>query len=66
MSAGHVLKFKYSITCEEKSLVIDVDMTVNKVLEIVNSDLIKTYCLMDDRFRKIALVLKNWNKARSE
>ena len=27
-----------------------------------NSELINTYCMMDERFHKVALVLKNWNR----
>ena len=68
MSAGDLLNFRYTLTYEGdggeiKNLVMDVDLTVNKVLEVLNSQLIQTYCLMDDRFRKVALVLKNWNKS---
>ena len=63
MSAGALLEIK----CENalpngKQFTIDVDISINKPLEILNSQLICTYCLMDERFRKVALVLKNWNR----
>ena len=35
---------------------------MNKILEVKNSDMISTYCQVDERFRKVAMVLKHWNK----
>ena len=43
---------------------IDVDITVNKLLEMANSDLVNTYAAFDIRFVKLALFLKVWNKSR--
>lgn len=43
---------------------IDVDITVNKSLEMANSDLVNTYAAFDIRFVKLALFLKAWNKSR--
>lgn len=43
---------------------IDVDITINKTLEIVNSSLVNTYASYDVRFVKLALVIKTWNKVR--
>ena len=45
-----------------KTITIDVDISLNKTLEVKNSQLIKTYCTMDERFKKVALVLKSWNR----
>ena len=60
MSAGAILKIQCSSKMEGKDdeFVIDVDLSVNKHLEILNSNLIFQYCLLDQRFRKVALVLK--------
>lgn len=63
MSAGALLE----VTCSArlpngKMFNIDVDISINKPLEILNSQLICSYCMLDDRFRKVALVLKNWNR----
>jgi len=43
---------------------IDVDITINKTLEILNSHLVNTYSAFDIRFVKLALLIKTWNKAR--
>ena len=43
-------------------MVVDVDILVDKVLEIMNTDLIRVYCEQDERFMKVALVLKAWNR----
>lgn len=63
MSAGTLLEVK----CEARlasgaKFVIDVDISINKPLEMLNSALIHQYCAMDQRFHKVALVLKNWNR----
>jgi DNA polymerase sigma len=42
----------------------DIDLSVNKVLDPLNSELILTYSKIDSRFHKLALVLKHWNKQR--
>ena len=42
-----------------------MDLLVNKVLEMRNSQLIFTYCHLDARFRKLSMVLKNWQKSIS-
>lgn len=43
-------------------MILDIDILVNKVLELQNSELIKMYCIQDSRFQKVALVLKAWNR----
>ena len=70
MSAGALLQFKLKVfkgkirggTSREYH-VLDIDILVNKVLELHNSNLIRMYCLQDTRFQKVALVLKSWNRA---
>lgn len=46
----------------EQVKTIKVDIGVNKFLELQNSELIRTYCMLDARFRECALVLKHWMK----
>lgn len=41
---------------------VEIDITINKVVEIQNSRLISAYALHDMRFRKLAMLLKVWNK----
>jgi DNA polymerase sigma len=41
---------------------MDVDVTVNNILSVYNSQLIKTYCQVDERFHKLAIYLKYWAK----
>jgi len=41
----------------------DIDLMVNKTSEIVNSMLLESYAKIDDRFHKLAFILKAWNKA---
>ena len=41
---------------------VEVDISINKVLEIKNSELVQAYAAFDIRFIKLALVLKAWNK----
>lgn len=43
---------------------IEVDICVNKVLEVINSQLIGAYGSYDERFAELALYLKTWNKQR--
>ncbi|MFO0117781.1 MAG: hypothetical protein ACK521_09275 [bacterium] len=41
---------------------IAIDISLNTVLEIINSRLINAYSCFDQRFMKLALFLKHWNK----
>ena len=41
---------------------IDVDISVNNILAMYNSDLIYTYCQIDQRFHIMATFLKHWAK----
>lgn len=41
---------------------IEIDIAVNKFVEIQNSELIRAYALLDKRFHRLAIVLKLWNK----
>ena len=51
-----LLKYQDSLTG------IDVDLSVNNVLAQYNSDLIYTYCQIDQRFHILATFLKHWAK----
>mmetsp|Transcript_1520 Transcript_1520/g.2086 ORF Transcript_1520/g.2086 Transcript_1520/m.2086 type:complete len:92 (+) Transcript_1520:391-666(+) len=50
---------------EPEILTIDVDILVDKVLEVMNTELTLMYCQQDARFQKVALVLKAWNRQLS-
>ncbi len=39
-----------------------IDISVNKIVDVYNSKLIYTYANIDERFVKLALLLKDWNK----
>lgn len=41
---------------------IEIDFAINKILEVMNSKLVSAYSLLDQRFLKLAVVLKSWNK----
>ncbi len=43
-----------------------MQVLVNKHLEKYNVELIRTYTLVDKRFKKLALILKYWNKMHIE
>jgi len=47
----------------EKNVEIDIDISINKLLEIQNSQLISSYAKLDRRFANLAVVLKMWNKS---
>ena len=57
-SFGDLLTFKIIF----KDTTIDVDLSFHKILEVLNSKLLRAYCLYDYRFRNLAIVLKAWNK----
>ena len=55
------------ITCKNNpALKREVQVLVNKHLEKYNVELIRTYTLVDARFKKLALILKYWNKMHIE
>ena len=58
ISSGVLLSFVDSMNQ------IEVDISINKVLEIKNSELIQAYAAYDIRFIKLALILKAWNKRK--
>ena len=62
MSAGALLEFKLRLPATFGNIVLDIDILVNKVLELQNSELIGMYCAQDPRFQQVALVLKAWNR----
>ena len=59
-SFGDTMQFV--VTDYENSLYLEVDILVNKVIDIYNSELIMTYGLIDQRFVDLCLILKYWNK----
>ena len=63
MSAGYLLEIECQTRLPDgRRLNIDVDISFNKILEILNSQLIATYCMHDSRFHRVAMVLKTWNR----
>jgi len=46
----------------EKETGFEVDFNVNNVLGVYNSELIFTYCQIDQRFHIMAMFLKYWSK----
>ena len=56
IKSGYILRLHDSVSK------IDIDVMVNKKLEILNSMLLLEYCLVDPRVRKVAQVLKVWSK----
>lgn len=57
IQSGILLSFR------DKFNQIEVDLTINKMTEVLNSHLVCTYGQYDVRFIKLALFLKAWNKA---
>lgn len=55
------MEFKI-VSKHDRSVSYEADILVNKVLEAHNTDLIKTYAMLDTRFRDLCLILKYLNK----
>lgn len=56
--------FGYLLEIKDNVFDISIDVCINKILDVYNSMLIQTYAKLDQRFHKLALVLKYWNKER--
>jgi DNA polymerase sigma len=41
---------------------VTIEVFINKIVDPYNTWLLQTYALIDERFLKLALVLKYWNK----
>lgn len=52
------MKRLYALRITDDFLDIKIDMCINNVLGIVNSQMIRTYCLMDRRFHEMCLIMK--------
>lgn len=61
-----VTSFGYLMQLRDTAFETEIDLSVNKILDPYNSTLIQTYSKLDERFHKLALVLKQWNKMRWE
>lgn len=42
---------------------MQIDISVQKIVDLYNTQLIRTYSKIDQRFVKLALILKEWNKS---
>jgi DNA polymerase sigma len=49
----------------EKETGLEVDFNVNNILAVHNSDLIYTYCQIDQRFHVMCMFLKHWAKSQN-
>ncbi len=58
---GDILDFQIQ-SKQNSKLKVEASIAVNKNLGFSNSKLIATYCLLDPRFRDLALILKHLNK----
>lgn len=47
---------------KDKVYEINIDISINKIVDPYNSMLVFSYALIDSRFHKLALILKFWNK----
>lgn len=52
------MKRLYALRIEDNQLNISIDLCINNILGIVNSQMIRTYCLMDRRYRELCLIMK--------
>eukprot|EP00347_Sterkiella_histriomuscorum_P017131 403350549 len=57
-----MIKSGAHITFLDKETNIDLEISINKILEVYNSQLLYTYALADARFHKLVVLLKKWNK----
>lgn len=58
MTSGVMLKLK------DINNNVDIEITINKIIELLNSQLIYSYALIDRRFVDLVLLLKTWNKKK--
>lgn len=59
-----IAAFGYLVEIKDTLYEVDIDLSINKILDPYNSQLLYTYALLDQRFHKLALILKYWNKDR--
>jgi len=52
------MKRLYCLRITDKKLKINIDLCINNILGIVNSQMLRTYCLIDRRFQEMCLLLK--------
>ncbi len=52
------MKRLYLLNIEDKKLKINIDLCINNILGIVNSQMILRYCLIDKRYRELCLIMK--------
>ncbi|CDW84585.1 nucleotidyltransferase family protein [Stylonychia lemnae] len=43
---------------------VRIEIQINKLCELLNSELIKTYAMIDKRFMQLVLLLKQWNRMK--
>ena len=59
-------KSGWLLKLEDRKEKIFIDIMVNKISEVYNSNLISQYALIDNRFHKLAHIRKKWNNNVSE
>lgn len=52
------MKRLYALRITDNKLNINIDLCINNILGIVNSQMIRTYCIMDRRYRELCLIMK--------
>ena len=52
------MKRLYCLRITDNKLKINIDLCINNILGIVNSQMLRTYCLIDRRFQEMCLLLK--------
>jgi DNA polymerase sigma len=57
LASGAILQFV------DRKTGTEIDIGVNKILEVHNSELIRLYATLSSEFRCLASYLKSWNKA---
>lgn len=57
------IKSGYLLTMRDRFYDIEVEITVNKTVELYNSALLYTYAACDFRFYQLVIFLKKWNKS---
>jgi|LauGreDrversion4_2_1035121.scaffolds.fasta_scaffold209454_2 hypothetical protein len=52
------LKRLYILRVKDLRANIEIDLCVNNILGILNSELIRTYCLLDSRYHSMCRIMK--------
>lgn len=60
-----IASFGYLLSIKDlKYSEVHIEIAINKVVDLYNSQLLRTYTLIDRRFHILSLILKDWNKKK--